>query len=54
MLKNIDGKSLIKSETFDYEKEYEKRKTNYLTSVKINNSFIKAELDFNCTKFLCE
>ena len=54
-LKNIDGKSLIKPETLNYEKEYEARKSNYLTSVpKKNNSFIKAELDFKCTKFLCE
>ena len=51
-LKNIDGESLLKAETLDYEKEYENRKTNNLISVKKNNSFIKAELDFSCTKFI--
>ena len=51
-LKNIDGKSLLKPEPQNYEKEYEARKSSYLTSVTKNNSFIKAELDFNSTKFL--
>ena len=54
MLKNIDGKCLIKKETFGYDKEYEKRKSNYLKSVTANKSFIKAELDFHSTNFLLE
>ena len=53
-LKNNDGKYLLKPKTLNYEKEYEARKSSYLTSVTKNNSFIKAELDFNCTKFLRE
>ena len=53
-LKNIDDKLLLQSDTLNYEKQYEARKSNYLASVTKNSSFIKAEPDFNSTQFLCE
>ena len=43
-----------KSETLNYEKEFKKRKKEYLISVSENNSFIKAELDFTSTMFIDE
>ena len=52
LLENLDGKALKK--ILGYEVEYKKRKREYLKSVKINNSFIKAELAFNVTKFINE
>ena len=53
-LKNLDGRKLKKSETLNYEKEFKKRKKEYLISVSENNPFIKAELDFTSTKFIDE
>ena len=52
LLENLDGKALKK--ILGYEVEYKKRKREYLKSVKINNSFLKAELAFNVTKFINE
>ena len=50
----MDGKLLVKKETLHYEKEYERRETNYLNLVTKHNSFIHAELDFTATKFISE
>ena len=54
ILKNLDGKKLKKNETLSYEKEFQRRKKDYLKSVTENNSFIKAELDFSITSFIDE
>ena len=51
-LGNLDGKKLKKKETFEYEKEFKKRKDDYLKLVTMENSFIKAELAFNATSFI--
>ena len=49
-LKNCDGKKLDKKKTFNYEKEFQERKTKYLELVIEHKSFIKAELDFDRTE----
>ena len=51
-LGNLDGKKLKKKETFEYEKEFKKRKDDYLKLVTMENSFIKAELAFKATSFI--
>ena len=53
-LKNLDGKAMKQEEAFDFEKEFKRRKNDYLKSVTANNSFIMAELDFDITVFLDE
>ena len=53
-LKNLDEKTIKQEEAFNFEKEFKRRKNDYLKSVSTNNSFIKAELDFNITEFLDE
>ena len=54
ILKNLDGKKLKKTEALNYEKEFQRRKKEYLKSVTENNYFIKAELDFSVTSFIDE
>ena len=53
-LKNLDGRIIKQEEAFDFEKEFKRRKNDYLKSVTANNSFIKAKLDFDITAFLDE
>ena len=43
-----------KDQVLDFDVEYKRRKSEYLKSVKMNNSFIKAELAFNVTRFINE
>jgi hypothetical protein len=50
-LKNLNGKKLKKTKTLNYEKDLQKRKSEYLKSFTENISFIKAELDFTVTIF---
>ena len=51
-LRNLDGKKLKLKETLEFEKEFQKRKDNYLKSVTTENSFKKTELPFNVTIFI--
>ena len=53
-LKNLDEKSLIISETLDFDKEFKKRQNEYLKFLTEDNSFIKAALNFEATSFLDE
>ena len=54
LMKNLDGKTMNKNQILDFDVEYKRRRSEYLESVKINNSFIKAELAFNVTRFINE
>ena len=54
LMKNLDGKTMNKDQVLDFDVEYKRRKSEYLKSVKMNNSFIKAELAFNVTRFINE
>ena len=54
LMKNLDGKTMNKNQILNFDVEYKRRRNEYLESVKINNSFIRAELAFNVTRFINE